>query len=556
MSTLKQTEETLKTAIKQAILQAELASGEELPAIQLEKPKEKAHGDFATNIAMQLARVAKKAPRQIAEDIVAQLDNEEASVENVEIAGPGFINFFMKDDFLGNVVPAMLEAGSSYGQVDIGTGKSVQVEFVSVNPTGDLHVGHGRGAAFGDVLCNILEKAGYDVAREYYINDAGNQMDNFALSVEARYMQALEKESVMPEDGYHGEDIVQIGKELAGEYGDKWMEEAEDERLAFFKDYGLRFELGQIKTDLQDFRVEFDSWFSEASLYEANKVAEAVEKLKAAGVVYESEGATWLRSTDYGDDKDRVIIKNDGEYTYLMPDIAYHKNKFDRGYDYIINVWGGDHHGYISRMRAAMESLDYPVENFSVKVTQMVNVLQAGEAVKMSKRSGTSVPLRELMNEVGVDASRYHFVMRSNESKLDFDMDLAKSASNDNPVYYVQYAHARICTMLNLAESRGFDVDQPYDTARLMTEKEMDILKKLAEFPQIIGDAAEKQAPHKITQYVFDVASVLHSFYNAEKVLNEDDIGLTSARIALMKAVRVTIANALGLLGVHAPVKM
>lgn len=556
MNTLAQTEETLKQAIMDAILQANLVQEDELPAIQLEKPKEKAHGDFATNIAMQLARFAKKAPRLIAEDIVATLDHEEASIETVEIAGPGFINFFMKDNFLGDVVQVILDAGSSYGQVDIGSGQKAQVEFVSVNPTGDLHLGHARGAAFGDVLCNLLEKAGYQVDREYYINDAGNQMDNLALSVEARYLQELGENADMPEDGYYGDDIVEVGKTLAKEYGDKWLTSERDERLSFFREYGLSFELGQIKADLQDFRVEFDTWFSEASLYENNKVVEAVEKLKIAGVVYESDGATWLRSTDFGDDKDRVLIKQNGDYTYLTPDIAYHKNKFDRGYDQIINVWGADHHGYIPRMRAAMEALGYPVEAFDVSVIQMVSLLEEGETVRMSKRAGTSVSLRELVNEVGVDAVRYYFVMRSNESQLDFDLDLAKSESNDNPVYYVQYAHARICTMLTLAETRGYALDQSFDPGRLTSEKETDLLKKIAEFPQVVADAAHKHAPHKMTQYVFDVASVLHSFYNAEKVLNDDDLELTKARIALMQAVRVTIANGLNLLGVHAPVKM
>lgn len=556
MNTLTQTEETLKEAIAEAILQANLAQEEDLPMIQLEKPKEKTHGDFATNIAMQLARIAKKAPRQIAEDIVGKLDYKGASVEKVEIAGPGFINFFMKDDFLADVVQVILDAGSSYGQVDTGKGKKAQVEFVSVNPTGDLHLGHARGAAFGDVLCNILETAGYQVDREYYINDAGSQIDNLALSVEARYRQALGKEGQIPEDGYYGEELVEMGKTLAAENGDKWLTKDEKERLSFFREYGLRFELEQIEADLHAFRVDFDTWFSETSLYEDNKVAKVVEQLKDAGVVYESDDATWLRSTDFGDDKDRVLIKKDGNYTYLTPDVAYHKNKFDRGYDSIINVWGADHHGYIPRMRAAMEALGYPIETFDVKVIQMVSLLEEGEAVRMSKRAGTSVSLRELMNEVGVDAVRYYFVMRSNESQLDFDMDLAKSASNDNPVYYVQYAHARICTMLELAESRGYDLDQTFDSERLTSEKEVDVLKKMAAFPQVVSDAAEKHAPHKITQYVFELASVLHSFYNAEKVLNADDLELTKARIALMKAVRVTIANALVILGVTAPVKM
>lgn len=434
MNVLEQTEETLKQEIAAAAVQAGLASEAELPAINLEKPKEKAHGDFATNIAMQLARIAKKAPRKIAEDIVEQLDKSKAQVEKVEIAGPGFINFFMKQDFLRKVVPAILKAGEKYGRTNTGNGERVQVEFVSVNPTGDLHVGHARGAAFGDVLCNMLEAAGYEVEREYYINDAGNQIDNLALSVEARYLQELGQDAEVPEDGYRGEDIVEIGKALHEEYGDKWLKEPQADRLVFFKEYGLDFELGKIKQDLADFGVEFDSWFSERTLYDGEQISGALETLKDGGYIYEEDGATWFRSTDFGDDKDRVLIKGDGNFTYLMPDIAYHKNKMDRGFDQIINVWGSDHHGYIPRMRAAIQALGYPVEKFDVKVIQMVNLFEQGEKQKMSKRAGTAVGLRNFMEEIGIDAVRYFFVARSNDSQLDFDLDLARSQSNDNPV--------------------------------------------------------------------------------------------------------------------------
>ncbi|WP_100009839.1 arginine--tRNA ligase [Lentibacillus sediminis] len=556
MNVLEQTEETLKQEIAAAAIQAGLASEAELPAVNLEKPKEKAHGDFATNIAMQLARIAKKAPRKIAEDIVEQLDKSKAQVEKVEIAGPGFINFFMKQDFLEEVIPAILEAGETYGRTNTGNGERVQVEFVSVNPTGDLHVGHARGAAFGDVLCNMLEAAGYEVEREYYINDAGNQIDNLALSVEARYLQALGQDAEVPEDGYRGEDIVEIGKSLHKEYGDKWLREPQADRLAFFKEYGLDFELGKIKQDLADFGVEFDSWFSERTLYDGEQISGALQTLKDGGYIYEEDGATWFRSTDFGDDKDRVLIKGDGNFTYLTPDIAYHKNKMDRGFDQIINVWGSDHHGYIPRMRAAIQALGYPVEKFDVKTIQMVNLFEQGEKQKMSKRAGTAVGLRELMEEIGIDAVRYFFVARSNDSQLDFDLDLARSQSNDNPVFYVQYAHARICTMLELAKSRGFETEGDVDASLLTAEKETDLLKKLGEFPQAVADGAEKHAPQRVTNYVFDLASLLHSFYNAEKVLDPDNEDLTRARIALMKAVRITLANAMGLIGVRAPEKM
>ncbi|ASN04030.1 arginine--tRNA ligase [Virgibacillus necropolis] len=555
MNILAQTEETLKEEIVAAVLAANLANESELPPIILEKPKDKAHGDFASNIAMKLARIAKKAPRKIAEEIVASLDNTKAQVEKVEIAGPGFINFFMKSNYLGELVSTILEAGDDYGKTKTGQGAKVQVEFVSVNPTGDLHLGHARGAAFGDVLCNVFDASGFHVEREYYINDAGNQIDKLALSIEARYLQALGKDVDMIEDGYHGADIIEAGKKLAKETGEKWANTKREERLQYFKKYGLSYEIGKIEEDLADFRVVFDNWFSETSLYTEDKVTKALDILREKNYMYDKDGATWFRSTDFGDDKDRVLIKQDGSYTYLTPDIAYHKDKFNRGYDKVINVWGADHHGYIPRMTAAIQALGYDKENFEVKTIQMVSLFENGEKVKMSKRTGKAVALRELMEEVGIDAVRYFFVTRSNDSQLDFDMDLARSESNENPVYYVQYAHARICTMLKQAEEKGFTIGKDFDASLLTAEKETDLLKKLGEFPQTVSDAAIKRTPHKVTQYVFDLASLLHSFYNAEKVFS-DDQELTKARLALMKAVKTTIANALKLIGVTAPEKM
>lgn len=555
MNILTQTEETLKGEIAAAVVKAELATESELPTIILEKPKDKAHGDFASNIAMQLARIAKKAPRQIADDIVASLDNTKASIEKVEIAGPGFINFFMKSDYLGELVSTIIKAGDDYGKTNTGRDAKVQVEFVSVNPTGDLHLGHARGAAFGDVLCNVLDASGFNVEREYYINDAGNQIDKLALSIEARYLQALGKDVDMIEDGYHGADIIGIGKKLAEEAGEKWANVEREERLQYFKKYGLSYEIGKIEEDLADFRVNFDNWFSETTLYTDDKVSKVLALLKKKNYTYEKDGATWFRSTDFGDDKDRVLIKQDGSFTYLTPDIAYHKDKFDRGFDKIINVWGADHHGYIPRMRAAIQALGYDKDDFDVKTIQMVNLFENGEKVKMSKRTGKAVALRELMDEVGIDAVRYFFVTRSNDSHLDFDMDLARSESNENPVYYVQYAHARICTMLAQAGDKGFVLDDKFDVSLLTAEKEINLLKKLGEFPKTVAEAAVKHTPHKITQYVFDLATLLHSFYNAEKVFS-DDKDLTKARLALMKAVKTTIANALNLIGVTAPEKM
>jgi len=554
MNVLEQTEVKLKEEILTAVKAAGLATEEEMPDVILEKPKEKAHGDFAANIAMQLARIAKKAPRLIAEDIVHHLDVEKAGVDQVEIAGPGFINFFMKTDFLGDLIHTVLEAKENYGKTEIGQGKKIQVEFVSANPTGDLHLGHARGAAYGDVLCNVLEAAGYKVEREYYINDAGNQIDNLAQSIEVRYYEELGQEKEMPEDGYRGQAIIDIAKQIVTEDGDKWLNEGEGERLDYFKECGLKASLANIEKDLKEFRVEFDTWFSERSLYD-DKINEALQELEEGNYTYEKDGALWFKSTEFGDDKDRVLRKQDGNYTYLTPDIAYHKNKIDRGFDQLINVWGADHHGYIPRMQAAIQALGNPEDKLEVKIIQMVNLFASGEKIKMSKRTGKAVALRELVEEVGIDAARYYFVTRSNDSQLDFDIDLARSESNDNPVYYVQYAHARICTMLKQAETRGFS-DDPVDVSVLTTEKEVDLLKKIGEFPQVVADAADKQAPHRVTNFVFNLASSLHSFYNAEKVLDADQPKLTGARIALMKAVRVTIENALRLIGVAAPEKM
>ncbi|WP_018933522.1 arginine--tRNA ligase [Gracilibacillus lacisalsi] len=555
MNVMQKMQENLKAEIKRAVLSAELATEAEIPAVVLEQPKDKAHGDYATNIAMQLAKVAKKAPRQIAEDIVRQLDQSKASIKSVDIAGPGFINFFIDNQYLTNLIPTILEQAESYGASNTGNGEKIQVEFVSANPTGDLHLGHARGASVGDALCNILAKAGYDVQREYYINDAGNQINNLALSVQARYMQAIGKDFPMPEDGYHGADIIGIGETLAKEHGEALLEKSEEEQQSFFREYGLKFELDKLAEDLAQFRVTFDNWFSETSLYEENKIVPAIELLKEKGYIYEQDGATWFRTTDFGDDKDRVLVKQDGSYTYLSPDIAYHKNKLDRGFDKLINIWGADHHGYIPRMRAAIQALGYDADTLEVEIIQMVNLFENGEKVKMSKRTGKAVTLRELMEEVGIDAMRYFFVMRSADSHLDFDMDLAKSESNDNPVYYVQYAHARICTMLKQAEEKGINFTD-YDATILQSEKAEDLLKKMGEFTQVVADAAQNRTPHRITQYIFDLAANLHSFYNAEKVINEDDLDATKARLALMQAVRITLANGMKLIGVHAPESM
>ncbi|AFI30351.1 arginine--tRNA ligase [Bacillus sp. A053] len=556
MNIAEQMKDVLKEEIKAAVLKAGLAEESQLPNVVLETPKDKTHGDYSTNMAMQLARVAKKAPRQIAEEIVAHFDKGKASIEKLDIAGPGFINFYMNNQYLTKLIPSVLEAGEAYGETNIGNGERVQVEFVSANPTGDLHLGHARGAAVGDSLCNVLSKAGYDVSREYYINDAGNQINNLALSVEVRYFEALGLEKPMPEDGYRGEDIIAIGKRLAEEYGDRFVNEEESERLAFFREYGLKYELDKLRKDLENFRVPFDVWYSETSLYQNGKIDKALEAIREKGHVYEEDGATWFRSTTFGDDKDRVLIKKDGTYTYLLPDIAYHKDKLDRGFDKLINVWGADHHGYIPRMKAAIEALGYEKGTLEVEIIQLVHLYKNGEKMKMSKRTGKAVTMRDLIEEVGLDAVRYFFAMRSADTHMDFDLDLAVSTSNENPVYYAQYAHARICSMLRQGEEQGLTPGADLDFSHIQSEKEYDLLKTIGGFPEAVAEAAEKRIPHRVTNYIYDLASALHSFYNAEKVIDPENEEKSRARLALMKATQITLNNALQLIGVSAPEKM
>ncbi|RID87400.1 arginine--tRNA ligase [Peribacillus asahii] len=556
MNVVEQVQAKLKEEIKAAVLKAGLATEEQLPDVILELPKDKANGDYSTNMAMRLTKTAKKAPKMIAEELIANFNQSKASIEKIEIAGPGFINFYMNNSYLTELIPVILDAKDSYGASDFGKGEKIQVEFVSANPTGDLHLGHARGAAVGDSLCNVLAKAGYDVSREYYINDAGNQINNLALSVEARYFQALGIDKEMPADGYHGEDIIGIGKKLAEEFGDKYVNMDEQERFDFFREYGLKYEMAKLKQDLENFRVGFDVWYSETSLYQDGKIDAALAVLKENGHIYEQDGATWFRSTELGDDKDRVLIKQDGSYTYLTPDIAYHRNKLERGFETLINIWGADHHGYIPRMKAAIEALGYNREQLEVEIIQLVHLYKNGEKMKMSKRTGKAVTMRDLIDEVGLDATRYFFAMRSADTHMDFDLDLAVSQSNDNPVYYAQYAHARISSILRSGAEQGISFEGVTDFTAVSSEKEIELLKKLGEFPQAIAEAADKRMPHRITNYIFDLASTFHSFYNAEKVLDADQLDRSKARLALVKSVQITLKNALALIGVSAPEKM
>ncbi|GEL04794.1 arginine--tRNA ligase [Rummeliibacillus stabekisii] len=555
MNAVEQVQQAIKDALKAAIQKAGIIEDASSLNIHLETPKSKENGDYATNVAMQLTKLAKKPPRAIAEAILENLETEQTNIENIDIAGPGFMNITLRKDYLADVVKMVLDQGVNYGRTNTGKGEKVQVEFVSANPTGDLHLGHARGASVGDSLCNVLDFAGYDVSREYYINDAGNQINKLANSLEARYREALGLPFDMPEDGYHGKDIIEIAKELSAEYGPEILDKSDEERFEFFREHGLKHEFGKLQKDLHDFRVDFDVWFSETSLYKDGKVETALQKLRDNGHVFEQDGAIWFRSTTFGDDKDRVLVKSDGSYTYLTPDISYHEDKLRRGFDQLINIWGADHHGYIPRMKAAIEALGYDRDRLEVEVIQMVNLMRNGEKVKMSKRTGNAVTLRELVEEVGLDAVRYNFAMRAGDSHLDFDLDLAVKQSNENPVYYAQYAHARISSILRQSAEKGF-VPSIENLDALSTEKDIELLKKVGDFPQIVADAARVRAPHRIANYIQELAATFHRFYNAEKVLDEENKDRSEARLALITAVRTTIANALKLIGVSAPEKM
>ena len=544
-------EATLKGALKQAIIACGFVEEYDQESITIEIPKDKSHGDYSTNLAMQLTKLLKRNPRQIAEAIIEALDKENANIEKVEIAGPGFINLFLAKDAMTSIIKEVLEEKEAYGTTTYGQGTKYNVEFVSANPTGDLHLGHAKGAAVGDSICRIMSAAGYDVTREYYINDAGNQIHNLALSLYARYKQAFGQDVTMPEDGYHGKDIIDIATKIKEIDGDKYLEMDEGKAIAFFRNKGTEYELQKIKDILNEFRVSFDVWFSETSLYENDPT---IEKLKAAGYTYEEEGALWFKSTEFGDDKDRVLIKSDGSYTYLTPDIAYHLNKLDRGYEYLVDLLGADHHGYINRMKAAIQALGYNADQLNIDIIQMVRMMNNGEPVKMSKRTGNAVTIKDLIEEIGVDATRYFFVSKAANTPFDFDIGLAKSKSNENPVYYAQYAHARMCSIKAQAAKANIDYSDKYDL--LVNPKEIELVKHINEFRNVIIDSAINRTPHKITNYVQRLAQLFHSFYNECYVIDEDNLELSGQRLALVEATRITMANALNLIGVSAPEKM
>ena len=553
MNIIDQVKETLVEEIKASIQQAQLA--EDIPEIKIETPKDSSHGDFSTNIAMLLTKISKRNPREIAQAIVDHLDASKAHVKQVDIAGPGFINFYLDNSYLTDIIPEAIEKGDQFGRVAERNGQKILLEYVSANPTGDLHIGHARNAAVGDTLANVLDAAGYDVTREYYVNDAGNQITKLAHSIEARYFEALGDSShPMPEDGYHGKDIIAIGKDLA-ERQPELRELPDEERLKTFRQLGVDYEMEKLKKDLADFNTHFDNWFSETSLYENGDIDAALNKMRDHGYIYEADGATWLRTTDFDDDKDRVLIKKDGTYTYFLPDIAYHYDKIQRGNDILINLFGADHHGYINRIKASVQTFGVDSDRLEIQIMQLVRLMKNGEEVKMSKRTGNAITLREIMDEVGRDAARYFLTMRSADTHFDFDLELAKQQSQDNPLYYAQYAHARICSILKQAEEKGVAYDKDADFSLIQNDKAIELLKKVAEFEPTIESAAKHRAPHRITNYIQVLAAHFHRFYNAEKVITDDE-AKTKALIGLIEAVRITLHNALNMVGVTAPESM
>ena len=548
--------EILAGAIKKAALTA-IEKGTvkdgELPEVLLEVPPQKEFGDFASNFAMQSARSLKCNPRIVAQAVIDNLDC--AYVDRAEIAGPGFINFYLKDNWLSDMFANIVKAGENYGNLTAPTKEKIQLEYVSANPTGPLHVGHGRGAAVGSSLANLMKAAGYDVTREYYINDAGNQINNLAASVNARYLEAYGIDVEFPENGYHGHDIIETAERIKRIYGDKFLHMDEDKRIEEFRTIALKEKLAALKEDLEAFNVTYDVWFSEQTLHDGNKIKEACDLLTERGYMYEKDGALWLKATEHGDDKDRVVIRDNGVPTYFAADIAYHRNKFERGFDRVINLWGADHHGYIARMKAAVGALGYNPDQLEILILQMVSLYRNGELVKMSKRTGQSVTLNELIEEVGTDAARFFFVMRSIDSQLDFDLTLATEKSNENPVYYIQYAHARICSIFRQLKEAGIEEAADADYTLLVDPTETELIKKLGEYPELIASAAKERAVHRVAHYVHELAGLFHSFYNQCRILGVDP-ELQQARIKLVKATQHVLRHALNILGVSAPERM
>lgn len=541
----------LKEQIKEMINSAlnELSIEFNLESIVVEVPKKREQGDFSTNIAMQLTKVLKDNSRNIAEKIVEVLSKNTNEIKTIEIAGPGFINIYLNDEYVFSGISNVIKQGENYGSSSIGKKEKIDIEFVSANPTGILHLGTARGAAYGSNLANIMSFAGYDVTKEYYINDAGNQIINLGVSLKERYKGLCGLEENMPEDGYYGSEIIDIAKTIFDKYGNSKL----DEDLEFFKKVAVDYLLNIIKTDLSNFGVTFDVWTSEKSIRAKGRIEESLKILDEKGLVYKKDDATWLKTTVYGDDKDRVLIKTDGSYTYLVPDIAYHLDKFDRGFDYLIDVFGADHHSYVSRLKASIEALGYDKDKLEVRLLQMVRLLRDGEIVKMSKRTGGNITISELVGEIGKDAARYFFATRSLDGQMDFDINLALKKSSENPFFYVGYANARICSILRDAKEKNIDICTDIKEAIDIDSKAL--LLKVYEFTEVLVSAALKKEPHLITNYVYELASMFHNYYGKHKILT-DDIKMSEKRLGLIKTVGITITNALRLIGVKAPEKM
>jgi len=528
-----------------------------IPEFVIEVPKDSGHGDFACNVAMLLARQAHMAPRRIAEIITSYIIMNEKFLEKVEIAGAGFINFFLNDSWLYEIPEMVIRMADHFGESPR-VNKKVQVEFVSANPTGNLHMGNARGGALGDTLANVLARAGYDVEREFYINDCGNQIEIFGQSLEARYLQLMGQDVEFPENGYAGQDVVDTVKNIIREYKDQYLIVSSAERRQRMIEYALQEKVSYIKKTLNDFGINYDVWFSEKTLHDQGKVKEVIDYLRERDYIYEQDGALWFRTTLFGDEKDEVLLRANGLPTYFAADIAYHKDKFDRGFDWVINVWGADHHGHVARMKGAMQAIGYDPDHLDMMLMQLVRLYRGGQIVRMSKRTGTTVSLDELLEDVGRDAARFFFVMRSPDSQIDFDLELAKQQSQENPVYYVQYAHARIMSIFRQAQVAGASMPDlqkvEVDYSRWDAE-ELQMIRKIADFPEEIAIAARTLAPHRIARYVLDLAGMFHSFYNHHRVLNEDK-ALQDARLVLMECIRITLKNALDILGVSAPEQM
>lgn len=545
----------IRSAVGEAVKEAFGIEADE-SVLNVETPRDKKMGDYSTSAAMRLAKTLRRNPLQIAEEITSRLTGKLPEASSIEVARPGFINFRLTQSALSSCINHVIDADENYGKNETGKGRRILVEWVSANPTGDLHCGHARGAAWGDSICRLMEASGYDVLREFYVNDAGNQIVNLGKSLTARYFEYFGREFELPEDGYHAEDVKQIAVQIAQEDGDKWLDADPDERLAHFMQEGKTRELEKIKKDLDLYRVHFDSFMHETFFYENDRkrINDCLDRMNSLGLLYEKDGALWFKSTEFGDDKDRVLRKSDGTLSYLTPDIANHVYKVERGYSELIDLWGADHHSYVTRMKAALKALGYPDGTLEIDLIQMVRMVEDGVEVKMSKRTGNAITIRELCEDVGVDAARWFFVSKDVGTHMDFDLKIARTQDNNNPVYYAQYAYSRMNSILKNPEIPAFHKEESYD--RLSDPKEMQILKAVSEFPDVVADAAASRKPNKLTDYIIALVKQYHSYYNSCRVNNPDDPELTNQRLGLVKATMITLKNALTLIGVSAPESM